>query len=52
VTIFTDRANRKPHRSTELFKMLANLVHGDSTLLCRVLAQVQSRIDLLTKNAL
>ena len=32
--------------------MLANLVHGDATLFCWALATVQSRIDLLAKNAL
>ena len=32
--------------------MLANLVHSDATLFGGVLAQVQSRVDLLAKNSL
>ena len=52
MTIFADRADREPHCGTELFEMLANLVHGDATLFGGVLAQVQSRVDLLAKNSL
>jgi len=47
-----DLADCDPHCGAQLFEMLANLVHGDATLLCRVLAQMQSRVDLLAKDSL
>jgi hypothetical protein len=52
VTIFADRADRQPHCGTELFEMLANLVHSNASLFGGVLAQAQSRVDLLAKNSL
>jgi hypothetical protein len=52
VTIFSDRADRKPHCGAELFQMLANLVDRNAALFGRMLAQVQSRVDLLAKDSL
>ena len=39
--IFSDFAHGKAHGRAQFFKVLANFVHGDASLLCRVPAQFE-----------
>src|SRR6266567_4282349 len=50
--IFTDFTHGKSHCRAQLFKMFANFVHGNASLLCRVPAQFEGRLDLFAKNPL
>src|SRR5438034_5110776 len=50
--ILPDLAYGKAHCRAQFLKMFANFVHGNAALLCRVLAQSKSRLDLFVKNSL
>jgi hypothetical protein len=43
-------ARGKAHRGAQFLKMFANFVHGNTALLCRVLAQSESRVDFFAKD--
>src|SRR5207247_335798 len=50
--IFSNFAHGKAHFSAQFFKMFANFMNGNASLLCRVPAQLESGMDLFTKNSL
>src|SRR6266496_3043631 len=49
---FSDFAHGEAHCRAQFFEVFANFVHGNASLLCRVPAQFESRLDLFAKNSL